>query len=94
MVDPHLKDYLPFQFKPAILIGIGGESFFFSYSITLLAFGALEPYPFIFLAFGTLSVRTSFCTILANGENSSALQLCMVVGQWGSGEGGKEGGGG
>lgn len=53
-----LKDYLPFLLKPLVLIRTERGRLIF-YPITLLAFGVLRSYTFIFLAFVMLSVRTS-----------------------------------
>lgn len=57
-VDSHLKDQLFFLLKPSILKGKGSDGLFFL-SNYLASVWALRPYPFIFLAFGTLSVRTA-----------------------------------
>lgn len=74
-----------FLLKPKVLKGIGwGEHI--SYSIILLAFGRLGPfhlsslwclrlYLFIFLAFGTLGVRTAPCTFLTNEDTPPALSV-------------------
>lgn len=71
MVDSHPKD-LPFLLKPVVLIVIESGRLFF-YAIIFLAFGSWRPCSFIFLSFDVFSVRTSYCTILANGGGSLAL---------------------
>lgn len=71
MVGSPLKDHPHFLLMPKLLIGIGRG--------ILLAFVGFQPfhlsslwclrlYPFIFLTFGTLGVRPSPCTMLANGD--------------------------
>ena len=42
MVETCLKDYLPFLLKLVILIGMGGEGFYF-YPIILLSFDVFRP---------------------------------------------------
>ena len=76
----------PVLLKSVVLIGIGRGGLFFlsnylaSFWLARARFihlCILGPSPFIFLAFGMLSVRTSSCAILASEEDSLVLPDCL-----------------
>lgn len=77
-MDSHLKDHLIYLIKFMILLVLerGGP---FSYTIILLTFGILMPYPLICLAFYEFSVIPSPCAILANWGDT----LSMISGSLG-----------
>lgn len=55
------------------------ERLFLKKPIILVAFGPLQPCPFIFLVFGMFSVRTYTWTILDNERGSLVLWLSVYV---------------
>lgn len=77
IVDSPLKDHSLFLLKSSSYKGQREDVFFFFLSNYLASFWhAQDLYPFIFLAFGTLSLRIFPCVILANGNT---LQHSMTV---------------